>query len=158
MVAASVVSPSERAGALCVVGLPAESAEGGVRLTSDSKRTRGALRPMPHVAAERGVAEFGRAEHGSAGDGHPAIEGRVGRRSRDLGLATVPVDQVAARELVVGDVVRLADPQAHRVERAMIAEGQVVLELRPVGLAVPDAVRVSLPVDAVVDRLGTAGD
>jgi hypothetical protein len=70
----------------------------------------------------------------------------------------VPVDQVAARELDVGDVVRLDDPQAHRVETVMIAEGRVVLELRLVGLAVPDAVRVTVPAEAVVDRLGSAGD
>ena len=70
----------------------------------------------------------------------------------------MPVDQVAARELDVGDVVRLDDPQAHRVETVMIAEGRVVLELRLVGLAVPDAVRVTVPAEAVVDRLGSAGD
>lgn len=40
----------------------------------------------------------------------------------------------------------------------MIAEGRVVLELRLVGLAVPDAVRVTVPAEAVVDRLGSAGD
>jgi hypothetical protein len=73
-------------------------------------------------------------------------------------LGIVPVDQVAARTLVVGDVVRLSDPQAHRVERVMIADGRVVLELRPVGLAVPDTVRVDLPAEAVVDRLGAAGE
>jgi hypothetical protein len=70
----------------------------------------------------------------------------------------VPVDRVAARALVVGDVVRLADPQAHRVERVMIADGRVVLELRPVGLAVLDAVRVTVPAEAVIDRLGRAGE
>jgi hypothetical protein len=70
----------------------------------------------------------------------------------------VPVDQVAAGTLVVGDVVRLSDPQAHRVERVMIADGRVALELRPLGLAVPDTVRVALPADASVDRLGSAGE
>jgi hypothetical protein len=70
----------------------------------------------------------------------------------------VPVDQVAARNLVVGDVVRLEDPQAHRVERMMIADGRVVLELRPVGLAVRDTVRVTVPVEALVDRLGSVGE
>jgi hypothetical protein len=70
----------------------------------------------------------------------------------------VPVDQVVARALVVGDVVRLSDPQAHRVEPMMIADRQVVLELRPVGLAVADMIRVALPVDEVVDRLGSVGE
>jgi hypothetical protein len=44
-----------------------------------------------------------------------------------------------------------------RVERVMIADGQVALELRPVGLAVPDTVRVRLPADAVTDRLERQG-
>ena len=70
----------------------------------------------------------------------------------------VPVDEVAARDLRVGDVVRLDDPQAHRVERVVLVEGRVVIELRPVGLDVPDAVRVTLPAGRLVDRLGTAAD
>ena len=70
----------------------------------------------------------------------------------------MPVELVAARALVLGDVVRLADPQAHRIERVLIADDRVVLELRPIGLAVDDSVRVSLPVDAVVDRLAPAGN
>jgi hypothetical protein len=41
----------------------------------------------------------------------------------------VPVDRVGGLALVVGDVVRLGEPQAHRVERVMIADGQVVLEV-----------------------------
>jgi hypothetical protein len=69
----------------------------------------------------------------------------------------VPVDQVAARELAVGDVVCLSGPQTHRVERVMIADGRVVLELRPLGLAVSDAVRVTVRAEAVIDRLGSAG-
>jgi hypothetical protein len=73
-------------------------------------------------------------------------------------LEIEPVDQVDARKLVVGDVVRLSDPQAHRVERMMIADRRVVLELRPVGLAVPDTVWVALPAVVVVDRLGSAGE
>jgi hypothetical protein len=73
-------------------------------------------------------------------------------------LWVVPVDQVAARNLVAGDVVRFEDPQAHRVERVMIADGRVVLKLRPVGLAVPDTIRVTLPAEALVDRLGSAGE
>jgi hypothetical protein len=40
----------------------------------------------------------------------------------------------------------------------MIADEQVVLELRPVGLAVPDTVRVTLPAETVIDRLGSAGE
>jgi len=35
----------------------------------------------------------------------------------------VPVDRVEARTLVVGDVVRLSDPQPYRIERVMIADG-----------------------------------
>jgi hypothetical protein len=64
----------------------------------------------------------------------------------------VPIDQVPARDLEVGDVVRLGDPQAHRVERLMVADGRVVLELRPVGLAV----RAAVAADTVIDRLGSA--
>jgi hypothetical protein len=70
----------------------------------------------------------------------------------------VPVDVVAARDLRVGDIVRMDDPQAHRVERVVAIEESVVLEMRPIGLDVPDAVRVRLSASAVVDRLGTASD
>jgi hypothetical protein len=49
-------------------------------------------------------------------------------------------------------------PQAHRVERAVLVDGRVVVELRPVGLDVPDAVRVTLPVDRLVVRLGTIAE
>ncbi len=68
------------------------------------------------------------------------------------------MDQVVASELSPGDVVRVDDPQAHRVERILIADGQVVLELRPVGLAAPDPVRVRLPAGRLIDRLGTSHD
>jgi hypothetical protein len=68
------------------------------------------------------------------------------------------VHEVAARDLVPGDLVRLDDPQAHRVERVLIAADRVVLDLRPVGLAVSDVIRVTLPIRAVVDRLGTINE
>jgi hypothetical protein len=68
----------------------------------------------------------------------------------------VPVDEVVAGQQNVGDVVRLDDPQAHRVQRLVIVEGRVVVELR--GLEVRDAIRVTLSADAVVGRLGTARD
>ena len=71
---------------------------------------------------------------------------------------SVPVDEVAAGDLRAGDVVRLDDAQAHRVERAVLVDGRVVVELRPVGLDVPDAVRVTLPVDRLVVRLGTIAE
>ena len=70
----------------------------------------------------------------------------------------VPVDEVAARDLRVGDIVRMHDPQAHRVERVVALEDGVVLEMRPIGLDVPDAVRVRLSAETVVDRLGIASD
>ena len=69
----------------------------------------------------------------------------------------MPVDQVAGQVLAVGDVIRLADPQAHRVERVLVTDGRVVLEMRPVGLAVDESVRVTLAAEAVVDRPGLAG-
>jgi hypothetical protein len=43
--------------------------------------------------------------------------------------------------LVAGDVVRLNDPEAHRAERVMMVDGRLVLDRRPVGLAVPDTRR-----------------
>jgi len=49
-------------------------------------------------------------------------------------------------------------PQARRVERVVLGEGRGVVELRPVGLDVADVVRVALPVDGLVVRLGRAGD
>jgi hypothetical protein len=38
----------------------------------------------------------------------------------------------------------------------MLIEGRVVLELRPVGLEISETVRVTLPEDSLVSRLGTA--
>jgi hypothetical protein len=40
----------------------------------------------------------------------------------------------------------------------MIVGGRVILGLRPVGLAVPDTGRVTLPVLTVIDRLGSAAE
>jgi hypothetical protein len=48
----------------------------------------------------------------------------------------VPIEGDAARDIAAGDVVRLDDAQAQRVARAMHVDGQVVLELRPVGLEI----------------------
>jgi hypothetical protein len=70
----------------------------------------------------------------------------------------VPIHDVAARDIAAGDVVRLDDPQAQWVARVVHVDGRVVLELRPVGLDVPDAVRVTLPEDRLVSRLGTAAE
>lgn len=70
----------------------------------------------------------------------------------------MPGEEVAAREVAVGDVVRLHDPQAQRVERVLVDDGQVILEMRPLGLAVADTVRVTLSAETVIDRLGTAED
>jgi hypothetical protein len=66
----------------------------------------------------------------------------------------VPIEDVAAREIAAGDVVRLDDPQAQRVERAVHVGGRVVLELRPVGLEIWETVRISAPEDRLVCRLG----
>jgi hypothetical protein len=68
------------------------------------------------------------------------------------------VDEVAAGLLLAGGVVRLDDPQAHRVERVVLVDGRVVVELRPVGLDVANAVRVTLPVDRLVERRRRGGD
>jgi hypothetical protein len=70
----------------------------------------------------------------------------------------VPIEDVPARDLGAGDVVRLDDPQAHRVERVVRIDAQVVLELRPVGLSVSETVRITLPEGTLVCRLGTATD
>jgi hypothetical protein len=48
--------------------------------------------------------------------------------------------------------------EAHRVERMVRVGGRVVLELRPVGLEIAETVRVTLPEDRLVCRLGTAAD
>jgi hypothetical protein len=68
------------------------------------------------------------------------------------------VDGVTAGDPRAGDVVRHEDPQAHRVEQVVLVDGRIVVELLPVGLDVRDAVRVTLPVDRLVERLGTAAD
>jgi hypothetical protein len=70
----------------------------------------------------------------------------------------VPIHDVAARDIAAGDVVRLDDPQAQRVERVAHLDGRVVLELRPVGLEVPETIRVTLPDDRLASRLGTAAE
>jgi hypothetical protein len=82
---------------------------------------------------------------------------------RPLGASTsyrwaVPIQDVAARDIAAGDMVRLDDPQAQRVERAVHVDGRVVLELRPVGLEVSETIRVTLPNDRLVRRLGTAAE
>jgi len=69
-----------------------------------------------------------------------------------------PMEDVAARDLGAGDVVRLDDPQAHRVERVVRLGARVVLELRPVGVSVSDTVCVTLSEDRLVRRLGRAMD
>jgi hypothetical protein len=70
----------------------------------------------------------------------------------------VPIEDVAAHDVRVGDVVRLDDPQAHRVERVVRVDSRVVLELRPVGLEISETVRATLPEDRLVSRLGTTAD
>jgi hypothetical protein len=70
----------------------------------------------------------------------------------------VPIEDVDAGDLRAGDVVRVDDPQAHRVERVARVGARVVLEMRPVGLEISAAVRVTLPVDRLVTRLGMAAD
>jgi len=65
----------------------------------------------------------------------------------------VPIEDVAARDIVAGDVVRLDDRQAQRVERAVHVDGRVVLELRPVGLEVsPDVLDGTIQPGRVFDR------
>ena len=44
----------------------------------------------------------------------------------------VPIEEVAAGDIAAGDVVRLDDPQALRVECVARDDAGVVLELRPV--------------------------
>jgi hypothetical protein len=70
----------------------------------------------------------------------------------------VPIQDVAADDIAAGDVVRLDDPQAQRVERAVHVDGRVVLELRPVGLEVSETIRGTLPNDRLVSRLGTGAE
>ena len=70
----------------------------------------------------------------------------------------MPIEDVEAGELRAGDVVRVDDRQAHRVERVVRVGARVVVEMRPVGLEIPEAVRVRLPVDRLVTRLGVAAD
>ncbi|HYS36806.1 MAG TPA: hypothetical protein VEO01_14385, partial [Pseudonocardiaceae bacterium] len=71
----------------------------------------------------------------------------------------VPVTEVPAAVLAVGDVGRVDDPQAHRVERILAVAGErVSLEMRPVGLAADAPVRVTLAWDAIVERLGSVED
>ena len=68
----------------------------------------------------------------------------------------MPIQDVAACDIAAGDVVRLDASQAQRAEHAVHVDGRVVLELRPVGLEVSETIRVTLPSDGLVSRLGTA--
>ena len=70
----------------------------------------------------------------------------------------VPVDEVAAGDRRAGGVVRLEDLQAQRVERVVLVDGRLALALRPVGFDVADAVRVTLVMDGLAQRLGRATD
>jgi hypothetical protein len=66
------------------------------------------------------------------------------------------MQDLAARDIAAGDVVRLDDTQAQLVERAAHVDGRVLLQLRPVGLEVSETSRVTLPKDRLVSRLGPA--
>ena len=67
------------------------------------------------------------------------------------------MEAVAAGELRAGDVVRLDDPQAHRVERVVLLDVRVLVELAR--WVWRFATRfVTLLVDRLVERLGTAAD
>jgi hypothetical protein len=68
----------------------------------------------------------------------------------------VPIEDVAAGDVASDDVVRLDDPQAQLVERAVHVDARVVLELRPVDLQVSQTIRLTLTNDRLVSRLGTA--
>jgi hypothetical protein len=57
--------------------------------------------------------------------------------------------------LVVAGLVRQVDPHAHRVERIVIADGRVVLDLPAVGVPVAETVRATVPADAIFDQLGS---
>ena len=70
----------------------------------------------------------------------------------------VAIEDVEAGDLRAGDVVRVDDRQAHRVERVVRVGARVVVEMRPVGLEISEALRVTLPVDSLVTRLGMAAD
>jgi hypothetical protein len=70
----------------------------------------------------------------------------------------VPIEDVEAGDLGAGDIVRVDDPQSHRVERVVCVGARVVLEMRPVGLETSETVRVALPVDRLLTRVGMAGD
>jgi hypothetical protein len=79
-------------------------------------------------------------------------------RRLNSNASEVLIEDVAADDIRVGDVVRLDDPQAHRVERVVRVDARVVLELRPVGLQISETVRVALPENGLVSRLGTTAD
>jgi hypothetical protein len=71
----------------------------------------------------------------------------------------VPVTEVPAGVLAVGEVIRVDDRQGHRVERILAVEGErVTLGMRPVGLAADALVRVRLAWDAIVECLGSVED
>jgi hypothetical protein len=87
------------------------------------------------------------------------VRARVGRTEWTAAYGgDAPIEDVEAGDLRAGDVVRVDDPQAHRVERVVCVGARVVLEMRPVGLEISEAVRVTLPVDRLVTRLGMAAD
>jgi hypothetical protein len=52
----------------------------------------------------------------------------AGRAERGVAHCSLPVDEVVARNLKVGDVVRLDDPQSHHVERLVIVEDGILVE------------------------------
>jgi hypothetical protein len=66
----------------------------------------------------------------------------------------VPIGQVAASDIAVGELVWLDDPQAHRVERVTIVDGRVDHDLPPIGLAVAEKRRVTV----LFERLSTVWD
>lgn len=68
----------------------------------------------------------------------------------------VAIEDVVAGDLRTGDLVRIDDPQAHRIQHLERSDGRIELTLRPVGLDISETVRLTLPEDRLVTRLGTA--
>ena len=71
----------------------------------------------------------------------------------------MPITEIRADQLRIGDLVRVDDPQAHQVLDISASEdGRITLTVAPIGLSNAEPTRVVVAADALITRVGTIDD
>ena len=74
-------------------------------------------------------------------------------------LCRVPITDVPASQVRVGDLIRIDDPQAHQVlDISRGDDGRIALTVAPIGLNKAERTRAVVSADTLVTRVGTAND